>query len=140
MSRPERKASRILLKYGIVGDYDGAYDWIDASKYTDPDYSVGEHKGTWPSDGYVVIEVIDVEYIDNLEMWFDAELNAAKNDYERYKRLETENERLKDIYKGPHHSAIDATVCSDLVLREAERTYRVIDATHDALADTQESG
>lgn len=68
-----------------------------------------------------------------LEHSLTAELNAAKNDHERYKTLEAENERLKDIYKGPHHSAIDATVCSDLVLREAERTYRVIDATRDAL-------
>ena len=38
-------------------------------------------------------------------------------------------------YKGPHHSTIDATACSDLVLREAERTYRVIDATRDALKE-----
>ena len=52
----------------------------------------------------------------------------------RNTRLEVENKRLnKGIDKNPHYSAIDATVCSDLVLREAERTYRVIDATRDTL-------
>ena len=55
--------------------------------------------------------------------------------YYKCQKLEAENERLKrvlkEIYEGPHHSAIDATKCSDLV----EWTYRVIDSAGDALKE-----
>ena len=38
-------------------------------------------------------------------------------------------EALEAIYEGPHHSAIDATLCPDLV----EWAYKVIDSAGDAI-------
>ena len=52
---------------------------------------------------------------------------ALKVENERFRRV------LKEIYEGPHHSAIDATKCPDLV----EWTYRVIDSAGDALKESE---
>ena len=61
----------------------------------------------------------------------------TSNCFEAYIAFKRENEKLKrvlkEVYEGPHHSAIDATKCPDLV----EWTCRVIDAAGDALAEVE---
>lgn len=63
----EKKVERISLIAGIVGDYDGAYDWIKEEDLGLMENIVGFHEGTFPEDNYTVIEVVDSEYAAQLE-------------------------------------------------------------------------
>ena len=51
---------RIMLRAGIVADYDGAYDWIKTGSI-DPKDSVGEYPATWPGESYSVVAVADLD-------------------------------------------------------------------------------
>jgi len=48
---------RLVLRSGIAGDYDGAYDWVRDEDYDNPDYALGYHDGGWAGEGYTVVEV-----------------------------------------------------------------------------------
>lgn len=51
---------KLMLRPGVVGDYDGAYDWVDSKdeKRHPEYYTIGDHNPTgWPEDSYVVVEV-----------------------------------------------------------------------------------
>ncbi len=63
----EKKVRRISLHAGIVGDYDGAYDWIKEENFGLVENIVGFHEGAFPEDNYTVIEVVDPEYVVQLE-------------------------------------------------------------------------
>ena len=59
--KTNKQLDRLTLHCGIVGDYDGAYDWVDRSEFDNPDYSAGDHPGIWGDDGYIVVEVAEQE-------------------------------------------------------------------------------
>ena len=59
MERAINGGSRLVLRGDIVGDYDGAYDWIDKSSYNDPDNQVGHHPAGWPGEGYMVVRLVN---------------------------------------------------------------------------------
>jgi hypothetical protein len=51
---------KLMLRPNVVGDYDGAYDWVkseDEEKH--PEYfTVGHHSPTgWPEDDYIIVIV-----------------------------------------------------------------------------------
>lgn len=48
---------RLMLTSGVVGDHDGAYDWVPEAHKDHPDYALGWHLSSWPGETYVVIEV-----------------------------------------------------------------------------------
>jgi len=50
---------RLVLYSGIVGDYDGAYDWVDRKDFDKPEYAIGNHVGGWPEDNYTIVEIYD---------------------------------------------------------------------------------
>jgi hypothetical protein len=52
-----KAANRIALFGGIVGDYDGAYEWIKESEYGLPENSLGFHE-CHPDESYTVCEVL----------------------------------------------------------------------------------
>ena len=59
MERAINTGRRIVLRGGVVGDYDGAYDSIDKSSYDDPDNELGYHPAVWPGDGYMVVRLVN---------------------------------------------------------------------------------
>jgi hypothetical protein len=48
---------RLVLYKSAVVDFDGAYDWVKAEEYNDPDMALGYHPGIWTGEGYTVVEV-----------------------------------------------------------------------------------
>ena len=59
MERAINTGRRIVLRGGVVGDYDGAYDSIDESSYDNPDNELGHHPSVWPGDGYTVVRLVN---------------------------------------------------------------------------------
>ena len=59
---------RLILTGGVVGDHDGAYDWLPKELEKDPDYSIGHHSSSWPGESYTVVEIREpeLEEEDNL--------------------------------------------------------------------------
>jgi hypothetical protein len=55
------KKRRICLYAGIVGDYDGAYDWIKEEDFGLVENTIGFHEGVFPEDCYTIVEVVDSE-------------------------------------------------------------------------------
>lgn len=55
--------SRVVLQYGIVGDHDGAYDYVRDADVSKPEYGLGHHgaESVWPEDTYTVVEVFEDE-------------------------------------------------------------------------------
>ena len=52
-----KQPARICLYAGVVGDYDGAYDWIEEADYGKVENIVGYHEGAFPEDCYTIVEV-----------------------------------------------------------------------------------
>ena len=55
----EKKPQRICLYAGVVGDYDGAYDWIEEKDFGKVENTLGYHEGAFPEDCYTIVEVVD---------------------------------------------------------------------------------
>lgn len=54
-----QETTRLKLHSGVVGDYDGAYDWIKKEDWNRPEYAVGFHHAAWAEDCYTVVEVLE---------------------------------------------------------------------------------
>lgn len=53
--------AKLILHPGMVGDYEGAYDWVrpeDEARHPE-DFTLGYHEGStgWPEDSYTVVEI-----------------------------------------------------------------------------------
>ena len=53
----EKKPRRLCLYAGVVGDYDGAYDWIEEKDFGRVENTLGYHEGAFPEDCYTIVEV-----------------------------------------------------------------------------------
>ena len=75
----------------------------------------------WMDECAEDVEMIEVEagYLDYLEAELADWHDRRDEKFQMYEDCKAENEALrrfvKGVHKGPHHTAIDATKCPDLV-------------------------
>ncbi len=54
-----KKPIRVILYVDAVGDYTGAYDFVNREVYNDPAFSLGFHPSHWPGEEYTVVELTE---------------------------------------------------------------------------------